>query len=101
MVKITKNKQTIDVLIERTKILEHEKRLDKYLCYVLMTELLFGAQQLNGDSKPIECVRSYLDEFQKILAEIKSDSKSDGGSTSTKGNNKKKKEKKTFPKVVV
>lgn len=68
--KISKNKATIDQLFERSEILKNEPRLDKYMCYILTTELLFGAKQLNGDSKPVQCVRSYEDKFKAILAEI-------------------------------
>lgn len=56
--------------------MEKENRLDKYLCYVLVTELMFGAQKLNGESKPVMCVSSYEDRFKEILAEIQSEDKS-------------------------
>lgn len=79
MVKISKNKHTLDTIIEKSRILEIENRLNKYLCIVLIAELLFGAKQLNGDSKPVECVRSYLDKFQEIMSELKSGSKDTGG----------------------
>lgn len=68
--KISRNKGAIDQILERTQIFTNEPRLDKYLCYVLVTELLFGAKQLNGDSKPVQCIRSYEDKFKQILAEI-------------------------------
>lgn len=76
--KISKNKNTIDALLDRSKILENENRLDKYLCYVLVTELMFGAKKLNGESKPVLCVSSYEDRFNEILAEIQNEDKSDG-----------------------
>lgn len=72
MVKISKNKHTLDTIIEKSRILEIENRLNKYLCIVLIAELLFGAQKLNGESKPVECVRSYLDKFKEIMSETKS-----------------------------
>lgn len=75
--KISKNKETIDALLEKSKILENESRLDKYLCYVLVTELMFGAKKLNGESKPVLCVGSYEDRFNEILAEIQSGDKSE------------------------
>lgn len=71
--KFSKNKGKIDTIIEKSQILKHEQRLDVHLCYVLVTELLFGAKQLNGDSKPVQCVRGYEDKFKKILAEIEND----------------------------
>lgn len=72
MVKISKHKHTLDAIIEKSRILEIENRLNKYLCIVLIAELLFGAQKLNGDSKPVECVRSYHDKFVEIMSELKS-----------------------------
>lgn len=80
MVKISKNKHTLDTIIEKSRILEIENRLNKYLCIVLIAELLFGAQKLNGDSKPVECVRSYLDKFNEIMSELKSGGKDNGDS---------------------
>lgn len=71
--KFSKNKVKIDTIIEKSQILKHEQRLDVHLCYVLVTELLFGAKQLNGDSKPVQCVRAYEDKFKEILAEIEND----------------------------
>lgn len=38
------------------------------MCYVLMTELLFGSKNLPGESKPVQCVLSYKDRFDEILA---------------------------------
>lgn len=70
-------------MIEKSKILEHEQRLDKYLCYVLVTELMFGAKQLNGDSKPVQCVRGYEDKFNEILSQSKK--REPGGSSSKQG----------------
>lgn len=71
--KFSKNKGKIDKVIEKSQILKHEQRLDVHLCYVLVTELLFGAKQLNGDSKPVQCVRGYEDKFKEILGEIEND----------------------------
>lgn len=72
ILKFVDNKTIIDEIIERSEILKTETRLSKYMCYVLMTELLFGVKQLNGESKPVQCVRSYHDKFLEILAELKS-----------------------------
>lgn len=66
-------------MLERSKILENESRLDKYLCYVLVTELMFGAKKLNGESKPVLCVSGYEDRFKEILAEIQSGEQSESG----------------------
>lgn len=69
IVKISRNKNELDRLIYESKIVENEPRLEKYLCLVLMTELLFGAGHLNGDSKPVQCIRKYEPTFRKLLAE--------------------------------
>lgn len=71
--KISKNKAKLDLLIEKSSILQNEQRLDQYMCMVLMTELLFGAQKLNGESKPVQCVRGYESKFRDILKDIDSD----------------------------
>ncbi|XP_037028106.1 28S rRNA (cytosine-C(5))-methyltransferase isoform X4 [Bradysia coprophila] len=71
--KISKNKPKLDLLIEKSSILRNEPRLDQYMCLVLMTELLFGAQKLNGQSKPVQCVLGYESKFQDILKDINSD----------------------------
>lgn len=80
--KFSKHKDTIDALLDRSQILEKENRLDKYMCYVLVTELIFGAKKLNGESKPVLCVSSYENRFNEILAEITNgeESKSISGS---------------------
>lgn len=68
-------------MLEQSQILEKETRLDKYLCYVLVTELMFGAKQLNGESKPVSVVRSYEDRFKEILAEMNNKDKTEGTSS--------------------
>lgn len=72
----------IDAMLEQSQILEKETRLDKYLCYVLVTELMFGAKQLNGESKPVTCVRSYEDRFKEILDELNNKDKAEGNGSS-------------------
>lgn len=86
--KISKNKDTIDKLLERSQILEKENRLDKYLCYVLVTELMFGAKHLNGESKPVLCVAGYEERFNEILAEIKSEESTGSVDASQQNNSK-------------
>ena len=63
-------------MLDRSQIFEKEPRLDKYMCYVLATELIFGAKKLNGESKPVACVRSYEERFNEILSEIKNEDES-------------------------
>lgn len=67
MGKISKHKPVLDRLIESSGILVENPRLDRYMCLVLMTELLFGIGKLNGESKPVEVVRSFKDKFDAIL----------------------------------
>lgn len=62
----------LDRLIAETQLREKEPRLEKYLCAVLMTELLFGAGHLSGESKPVQCIRRYEHEFRTLLAGGKS-----------------------------
>lgn len=85
--KISKNKGAIDQILEQSQIFKNEPRLDKHMCYILVTELLFGAKKLNGDSKPVQCIRSYEDKFKQILADIEGDaskaSASEAGATTS------------------
>lgn len=74
--KFSKNKETIDYLLDQSQILEKENRLDKYLCYVLVTELMFGAKKLNGESKPVLCVSAYEDRFNDILKDMNNETQS-------------------------
>lgn len=76
IVKISRNKTELDRLIYESKIVENEPRLEKYLCLVLMTELLYGAGHLNGDSKPVQCIRKYEPTFRKLLADFNDSSAS-------------------------
>lgn len=73
IVKISKNKETLDKLIDESEILRKEQRMDKYMCYVLMTELLFGTKMLPGESKPVQCILSYKEKFEQILANMTSE----------------------------
>lgn len=47
--------------------------MDQYMCLVLMTELLFGAQKLNGQSKPVTCVLGYESKLRELLNDIDND----------------------------
>lgn len=52
-----------------------------------MTELLFGVEKLNGQSKPVQCVLSYHEKFLEILKEINSSDAQQKNGTSSTGNN--------------
>lgn len=56
-------------MIAESHVAELEPRLEKYLSLVLMTELLFGAGHLIGNSKPVECIRKYEPKFRELLAD--------------------------------
>lgn len=62
------NRSAIDSAINKSRILEENPRLCPSLCRILVTELLFGRKQLNGESKPVQTVRSYYDLLQEHLA---------------------------------
>lgn len=68
--------------------MEKENRLDKYLCYILVTELMFGAKKLNGESKPVLCVGGYEERFKEILAEIESGTQNESGQLSKQNDRK-------------
>lgn len=61
------NRGAIDAAIESTKILEDNPRLKPALCKVLVTELIFGRKQLNGESKPVQTVREYRERLIEAL----------------------------------
>lgn len=68
--KVSKHKNDLDHIIEKSRILVENPRLDMYMCMVLITELLFGTGKLSGESKPVECVKSYKEKFDTILNEL-------------------------------
>lgn len=73
--KYSNHKNEIDEIINQSEILVKEPRLDPHMCRILITELLFGAKKLNGESKPVQCVRSYESKFNEILLELEKNGK--------------------------
>ncbi|XP_013097732.1 28S rRNA (cytosine-C(5))-methyltransferase [Stomoxys calcitrans] len=61
------NRGAIDEAIEKTQILQENPRLCPSLCKVLVTELILGRKQLNGESKPVQTVREYRDRLIEAL----------------------------------
>ncbi|XP_073816665.1 nop2/Sun-like domain containing protein 5 [Musca autumnalis] len=61
------NKGAIDEAIEKSQILQENPRLCPILCKVLVTELILGLKKLNGESKPVQTVRSYRDRLAEAL----------------------------------
>ena len=62
---ILNNLKAIDELISKTKILEEQPKLNKWLAKVLIAELIFGRGQLSGESLPVKCVLSYQDKLME------------------------------------
>ncbi|KAH8417243.1 hypothetical protein KR222_007042 [Zaprionus bogoriensis] len=61
------NRGAIDSAIEQTGLLKDNPNLDAALAKVLVTELIFGRGQLNGDSRPVQTVRSYKEQLQAAI----------------------------------
>lgn len=61
------NRGAIDAAIEKTKILEDNPRLCPNLCKVLVTELILGRKQLNGESRPVQTIRAYREKLIEAL----------------------------------
>lgn len=86
--KISEHKNELDRLIVESKILENNPRLGKYLCLVLMNELLFRSGRLSGESLPVQTVRDHEEIFRKLLEssnEAADDNKIEKTGTTQKG----------------
>lgn len=68
MNKIQANESQLDIILRKTEILQ--KIPNVFLAKILVAELIFGRGQLNGHSKPVECVLSHHDQLKEALAEI-------------------------------
>ncbi|XP_022210705.1 28S rRNA (cytosine-C(5))-methyltransferase [Drosophila obscura] len=62
------NRGAVDNAIEETSLLKDNPNLDSALAKVLVTELIFGRGQLNGDSKPVQTVREYKERLEKAIS---------------------------------
>lgn len=80
---VFKWEKVIDVLIEKSNILEKENNMDRELVYVLITELMWSKFGLKGHAKNILAVKKYKDEFLKLMKENELEKLST--STPTKG----------------
>lgn len=58
----------LNQLLENTKILVEQPRLDPWLARVLITELLWGKKKLQSEAKPIQTILAYTD---KLREEVK------------------------------
>ncbi|XP_016974818.1 28S rRNA (cytosine-C(5))-methyltransferase [Drosophila rhopaloa] len=65
----SENRGAVDNAIAETRLLKDNPNLEGCLAKVLVTELIFGRKQLNGDSKPVQTVRSYREKLQQAIGE--------------------------------
>lgn len=68
-------------MINKSKLLKNEDRLDRWLASVLITELLWGKKILSGACKPVKTILAY----EQILKAHSSDYVEDR-SSNTQGN---------------
>lgn len=69
LMNVFKWEKVIDVLVEKTNILEKEKNMDPELVYVLITELMWSKFGLKGNAKNILAIKKYKTEFQQLMNE--------------------------------
>ncbi|KAH8359365.1 hypothetical protein KR093_006134 [Drosophila rubida] len=62
------NRGAIDNAIEETGLLKENPKLDPALAKVLVSELIFGRGLLNGESRPVQTVRSYKERLQQAIS---------------------------------
>lgn len=65
--KIQTREKQLDHIIGKTDILK--KIPNKYLAKYLVAELVLGRGELNGFSKPVECVKALKDALMEALIE--------------------------------
>jgi hypothetical protein len=70
MTKIQAKEQQLDHIIGKTDILQQIP--NKYLAKYLVAEILYGRGDLNGFSKPVECVRSNKEALMQALNDVDS-----------------------------
>lgn len=66
---VFKWEKVIDLLVEKTNILEKENNMDPELVYVLITELMWSKFGLKGNAKNILAIKKYKNEFSQLLKE--------------------------------
>lgn len=59
--------KVIDVLIDKTNILEKEKKMDPDLLSVLITEMMWSKFGLKGNAKNILAVKKYKNKFVELM----------------------------------
>eukprot|EP00102_Acyrthosiphon_pisum_P006813 XP_003240601.1 PREDICTED: uncharacterized protein LOC100574697 [Acyrthosiphon pisum] len=83
LMNVFKWENVIDVLVEKSNILEKENNMDRELVYVLITEMMWSKFGLKGTAKNILAVKKYKDEFLQLMKE--NDLEKLTSSTHTKG----------------
>lgn len=83
---VFKWEKVIDVLVEKSNILEKENNMDRDLVYVFITEMMWSKFGLKGNAKNILAIKKYKNEFLKLMKE--NDLEKLSGSKYTKGTNK-------------
>jgi len=63
------NRVTVEKAIEESGLLKDNPGLEPCLAKVLVTELIFGRKQLNGESRPVQTVRSYQEKLQAAVGD--------------------------------
>lgn len=66
--KIQAREKQLDHIIGKTDIMR--KIPNKYLAKYLVAELIFGRGELNGFSKPVECVKALKDVLMEALIDF-------------------------------
>lgn len=80
---VFKWEKVIDVLVEKSNILEKESNMDRDLVYVFITEMMWSKFGLKGNAKNILAIKKYKNEFLKVMKE--NDLEKLSGSKYTKG----------------
>lgn len=66
---VFKWEKVIDVLVEKSNILEKENNMDRDLVYVFITEMMWSKFGLKGTAKNILAVKKYKAEFSNLIKE--------------------------------
>ncbi|XP_060847324.1 26S rRNA (cytosine-C(5))-methyltransferase nsun-5 [Rhopalosiphum padi] len=69
LMNVFKWEKVIDVLVEKSNILEKEYNMDRDLVYVFITEMMWSKFGLKGNAKNILAVKKYKNEFLKLMKE--------------------------------
>ncbi|XP_034112835.1 28S rRNA (cytosine-C(5))-methyltransferase [Drosophila albomicans] len=64
----SENRGAVDRAIEESGLLKENPKLDSILAKVLVTELIFGRGLLNGDSRPVQTVRTFKERLQQAIS---------------------------------